>query len=122
MLEDKEVLGADIFVIVLLFGNDFGLNSYFLNFFFLSSPKIGHNPHVSYVHMTYVYSFSYVFHFTRSYGQEKSLLYYDLFNFGVLFYGHIPTLIFFFHYPTTPILTVDVFIVRADLQQDVTRT
>ena len=44
MLEDKEVLGADIFVIVLLFGNDFGLNSYFLNFFFLSSPKIGHNP------------------------------------------------------------------------------
>ena len=35
-------------------------------------------PHVLYVHMTYVYSFSYVSFFTRSYGQEKSLSYYDL--------------------------------------------
>ena len=35
-------------------------------------------PHVLYVHMTYVYSFTYVSFFTRSHGQEKSLLYYDL--------------------------------------------
>ena len=40
--------------------------------------------------------------------------------FGVLFYGHIPTLIFYFLlYHTTPILTVDVLIVRTNLQQDV---
>ena len=65
-------------------------------------------PHVLYVHMTYVYSFSYVSFFTRSHGQEKSLLYYDLFDFGVLFYGRIPTLILFhfLHNPTTPILPV----------------
>ena len=49
-------------------------------------------------------------------------MYYDLFNFGVLFYGRTPTLIFFFHYFTTPILTVKVFIVWADLQQDMTGT
>ena len=36
------------------------------------------NPHVLYVHMTYVYSFSHVSFFTRSHGQEKSLSYYDL--------------------------------------------
>ena len=35
-------------------------------------------PHVFYVHMTCVNSFSYVSFFTRSHGQEKSLLYYDL--------------------------------------------
>ena len=67
-------------------------------------------PHVLYVHMTYVYSFSHVSFFTRSHGQEKSLSYYDLFDFGVLFYGRIPTLIFFYflHNPTTPILPVYV--------------
>ena len=65
-------------------------------------------PHVLYVHMTYVYSFSHVSFFTRSHGQEKSLSYYDLlYDFGVLFYGRTPTLIFFYflHNPTTPILT-----------------
>ena len=35
-------------------------------------------PHAFYVHMTYVYSFSHVSFFTRLYGQEKSLSYYDL--------------------------------------------
>ena len=35
-------------------------------------------PHVLYVHMTYVYSFSHISFFTRSHGQEKSLSYYDL--------------------------------------------
>ena len=52
-------------VIVLLFGNDFGLDSYFLNFFnFYSSSEIGHDPPCSYAHMTYVYVFLfYVFLF-----------------------------------------------------------
>ena len=72
-------------------------------------------PHV---HMTYVS------HFTQSHGQEKSSSYYDLFDFRVLFYGHIPTLIppFFLHRITTPILTVDVFIVQANLQEYMTWT
>ena len=40
-------------------------------------------PHVLYDHMIYVCSLSYVSFFTWSHGQEKSLLYYDLFDFGV---------------------------------------
>ena len=46
---------------------------------FYSSLGIDHDLHVLYVHMTYVHSFSYVSFFTRSYGQEKSSLYYDPF-------------------------------------------
>ena len=81
-------------------------------------------PHVLYVHMTYVYSFSYVSHFTRSHDQKKSLSYYDLlYDFGVLFYGRTPTLIFyFFLYHTTPILTIDIYQRWTYLQQDMTRT
>ena len=82
-------------------------------------------PHVLYVHMTYVYSFSYVSFFTRSYGQEKSLSYYDLLlTLGVLLYGRIPTLIFFYflHNPTTPILPVYVDQRRSHLEKDTTRT
>ena len=73
--------------------------------------------------MTYVYSFSYVLFFTRSHGQEKSLSYYDLFDFGVLLYGHIPTLIsfYFLHNPTTPILPVYVDQRQSYLEKDTTR-
>ena len=74
--------------------------------------------------MTYVYSFSYVSFFTRSHGQEKSSLYYDLFDFGVLlFYGRTPTLIFPFllYKPTTPILPVYVDQRRTHLEKDSTR-
>ena len=50
-----------------------------LTFFELfSSLGIDHDPHVLYVHMTYVYSSSHVSFFTRSHGQEKPLSYYDL--------------------------------------------
>ena len=55
--------------------------------------------------------FSYVSFFTQSHGQEKSLSYYDLFDFRVpLFYGRTLTLIFLFllHNPTTPILPINV--------------
>ena len=67
--------------------------------------------------------FSYVSHFTQSHGQEKSLLYYDLFDFGVLLYGRIPTLIFFFHffYTPTPILTIQVLIIQANLKKSIRR-
>ena len=64
--------------------------------------------------------FSYVLHFTQSHGQEKSLSYYDLFDFGVLLYGRIPTLVFFhiLYNPTTPKLPVYVDKQRTYLQQD----
>ena len=71
-----------------------GLN-FFELFKFYSSFGIDHEPPCFYVHMTYVYSFSYVSLLTISHDQEKSLSYYDLFEFGVLFYGRISTLVFF---------------------------
>ena len=90
----------------------FGTDLYFLNFLnFYSSLEIDHDPHVLYVHMTYVYSFSYVSFFTRSHGLEKSLLYYDLFMTSeVLLYGRIPTFVLFhfLHNTPTPILPVYV--------------
>ena len=77
---------------------------FFELFKLLFSLGIDHNPHVFYIHITYVYSFSYVSFFTRSHGQEKSLSYYDLFDFRVLFYGCILTLVsfYFLHNPTPP--------------------
>ena len=94
-----------------------GLN-FFELFKLLFSNGIDHDPHVFYVHMTYVYSFSYVSFFTRSHGQEKSLSYYDLFNFRVLFYGRIPTLISFslFNH-TPPILAIEILIIQAYLKK-----
>ena len=50
---------------------------------FYSSLGIDHDPHVHYDHMIDNIPF-YVSSFTRLYGQEKSLSYYDLFDFGVL--------------------------------------
>ena len=92
-------------------GMFYGTDLTFFKLFILFSLWIGHDPHVPYDHMTYVYSFLHVSLFTRSHGQEKSLSYYDLlYDFGVLFYGRIPTLIFFhfLHDPTTPILPVEI--------------
>ena len=97
--------------------------TFFELFKFYSSLGIDHDPHVLYVHMTYVYSFSHVSFFTISHGQEKSLSYYDLFDFGVLHYGRILTLILFyiFHDSTTPILAVYVDQRRTYLEKDPTR-
>ena len=107
----------------LLFGNDFGLSSYFSNFFNLySSSKIGHNPPCSHDLCLFLFI---CFHFTRSHGQEKSLLYYDLFNFRVLLYGCTPTLISFFHFlhnSTTPILPVYVDQRQPHLKKDTSHT
>ena len=50
----------------------------FFKLFFIILLGLITTPHVLYVHMTYVYSLSYVSSFTRSHGQEKSLSYYDL--------------------------------------------
>ena len=98
----------------------FGTDLTFSNFFILFSLGIDHDPHVLYVYMTHVYSISYVPFLTRSHGQEKSLSYYDLFDLGVLFYGRIPTFIFLFllNHPT-PILAIDVLVIRTDLEENV---
>ena len=100
-----------------------GLN-FFELFKLLFSLGIDHDPHVFYVHMTYVYSFLHVLSFTRSHGQEKSLSYYDLFDFGVLLYGCTLTLIlfYFFHNPTTPQLPIYVDQRRTHLQQDTSQS
>ena len=103
------------------FGTDLTFSN-FLNFY--SSLGIDHDHHVLYVHMTYVYSFSHVSFFTRSHGHEKSLSYYDLlYDFGVLLYGRIPTLVFFrfLHDSTTPILPVYIEKRRTNLEKDTTR-
>ena len=112
-------------VIVMTFWYVFGTDltfSNFLNFYF--HLGLITTPHVLYVHMTYVYSFLHASFFTRSYGQEKSLSYYDLFDFGVLIYGRILTLVpfYFLHNPTTPILTIDVNQRRTHLEKDTTRS
>ena len=103
----------------------FGMDLYFLNFlnFYFHSGLIT-TPHVLYVHMTYVYSFSYVSSFTQSYDREKSTSYYDLFMTSeFLFYGRTPTLILFhlLHKPTTPKLPVYVDQRRPHLEKDTTR-
>ena len=64
------------------FGNIFGMDLYFFELFTFLSGLIT-TPHA---HITYVYSFSYVFQFTWSYGQEKSLSYYDLFETSEYYY------------------------------------
>ena len=68
-------------VIVMTFWYVFiGTDLLFSNFLnFILHLGLITTPHVPYVHMTYVYSFSHVSFFTRSHGQEKSLSYYDLF-------------------------------------------
>ena len=69
----------------LSFGNVFGLDSPFFQTFltFILLPRLVTTHHV---HMTYIYSFFHVLcsHFTQSHGQEKSLSYYDLLDFGVI--------------------------------------
>ena len=46
----------------LSFGNDFGLNLYFLNFLnFYFLPRLITTPHDLYIHITYIYSFLYIF-------------------------------------------------------------
>ena len=88
-----------------------GLNFFELFKFYFHLGLIT-TPHVLYVHKTYV------LFFTQSHGQEKSLSYYDLFDFGVLFYGCIPILIsFFLLYHPTPILTIEIFVMRAYLEK-----
>ena len=109
--------------LVCLNGTDLLFSNFFIVIFHLGLIT---TPHAHYVHMTYVYSlFLYVSSFTQLRGQEKSLSYYDLlFDLEDLFYGRIPTLIFFYflHYPTTPILPVYVDQQRPHLEKDTTRT
>ena len=85
----------DVSVIVMTFWYVFiGTDLIFSFFFIYYSFGIGHDPHVHYVHMTYVYSLSHMFshdHVAKR-SHYRIMIFYD---FGVLFYGRIPTLIFF---------------------------
>ena len=68
-----------VVVIIMTFWYVFGMDLSFFELFKLYFHLgLIMTPHVFYVHMTYVYSLSYISSFTRSHGQEKSLLYYDL--------------------------------------------
>ena len=102
----------------------FRMDLYFLNFFFYFLSGLIMTPMFFMLTWLMFIPFPYVSFFTWSHGQEKSLSYYDLFNFGVLFYGCTPTLIFFYllHNPTTPILPVYVNQQQPHLKKDPTRT
>ena len=115
-----------VFVIVMTFWYVFGTDLTFSNFlnFYSSLGNWSRPPMFSMFTWFMFIQFSYVSFFTRLRGQEKSLSYYDLFDFGVLLiYGRIPTLVFFhfLHNPTTPILPIDVDQRRSHLQEDTTR-
>ena len=102
----------------------FGTDLLFFKLLFFFSFGIDHDPPCSLCsHDLCLFPFL-MFFFTQSHGQEKSLLYYDLFDFGVLFSGCIPTLIFFhfLHNPTTPILPVYVDQRRPHLEKDTSCT
>ena len=98
------------------------LFSNFLNFY--SSFGIDHDPHVhmTYVHTTHAFL---MFHSSHDYTAKRSCYRIMIFSttLGVLFYGRILTLIFFYflHNPTTPILPVYVYQRRPDLEKDTTR-
>ena len=83
-------------------------------------------PHVLYVHMTYVYSLFLMFHSSHDHTAKRSHHRIMIFSTSgnLLFYGRTPTLIFpfFLLYRTTPILTINVLVIRTDLKEDPTRT
>ena len=68
------VLSISLSVIVMTFWYIFiGTDLSFLNFLnFYSSLGIDHDPHVPYVHMTYVYSFSLMFHSSHDHMAKRS--------------------------------------------------
>ena len=112
-------------VIVMIFWYVFTERTYFFSNFlnFYSSLGLITTPHVLYD--LCLYFLFYVSFFTRVYGQEKSLSYYDLFDLGVLLiYGRTPTLILFYllHNPTTPILPIYVDQRRSHLKENTTRS
>ena len=102
----------------LSFGNVLDSTHIFRTFLtFILHLRLITTPHVLYVHMTYVYSFSLCFLLrTITWPREVIIVLWSFHDFRVLFYGRIPTLIFYFLlYHPTPILTVDVLIVRTNL-------
>ena len=108
-------------VIVMTFWYVFGTDLTFSNFLnFIFTWDWSRPPMFSMFTWLMFIPLSYVLFFTQSHGQEKSSSYYDLFNFGVLLYGCIPTFIFFFHFHNTPtpILPIQILIIRANLKKN----
>ena len=96
-------------VIVLSFGNDFGLNSPFLNFFnFYFLLRLVMTPHVLHDHMIYVYSFSLCFMFLTLHNNMAKRSHYHIMIFSTSeFYStdtphpHFPLLPPLSHHPNT---------------------
>ena len=103
-----------------------GTDSTFSNFLnFYSSLGIDHDPHVFYVHMTYVYSLFLMFHLSHDHMAKRShcrIMIFSTLEYK-LFYRRTLTLILFYflHNPTTPILPVYVDQRRPHLEKDTTR-
>ena len=91
----------------LLFGNNFRLDSFILNFFF--SLRLVMTPHVLCSYDLCLFLFL-MFHLSHM-AKRSHYCIMIFFDFGVLLHGCTPTLIFFLYYSTTPILTINVFIV-----------
>ena len=114
-------------VIVMTFWYVFGTNLYFLNFLnFYSSLGIDHDPPCSPCsHDLCLFPF-FMFHSSHDHMAKRSHYHIMIFymTFGVLLYGRIPTLVFFYflHYPATPILSVYVDQRRSHLEKDTTRS
>ena len=112
-----------IIVIDMTFWYVFGTDLTFFELFKLYLGLIT-TPHVSCVHMIYVYPF-FTFHSSHGHMAKKShhhiMIFYD---FRVLFYGRTPTLILFhfLHNPTTPILPIYVNVRRPHLQKNTTES
>ena len=114
-------------VIVMTFWYVFGTDLTFFELFELYFHLgLITTPHVLYVHMTYVYSFSLCFILHTMLWPREVIRRIMIFSTSeyILFYGRLPTLIFFFllREPTTPILPVYVVQRRPHLEKDTTRT
>ena len=114
-------------VIVMTFWYVFTERTYiFSNFLnFILHLGLITTPHAHYVHILYVIPFL-MFHSSHDHVAKRShyCIMIFLYDFGVLLYGRIPTLIFFYflHDSTTPILPVYIEQRRPHLEKDTTRT
>ena len=111
-------------VIVMTFWYVFGTDLTFSNFLnFYSSLGIDHDPPCFLCsHDLCLFIFSCFILHTITMAKRSHYRIMIFINFGVLLYGHIPTLIFFYflHNPTTPILPVYVNQRRPHLEKDAT--
>ena len=110
--------------LVCLIGTDLTFSNYFKKYFYSHLGLIT-TPHVLYVQVTYVYSLFFMFHCSHDHMAKRSHYHIMiLYNFRVLQFGRIPTLILFYflHNPTTPELPIYVNQQWSHLEKDTTWT